>query len=61
MSAVAIGLIGIAALLALFMIGMPVGFAMAVIGIAGFSLLVSLMPQLPCLREDVWTSFLTTH
>ncbi len=57
MSAVAIGLIGIAALLALFMIGMPVGFAMAVIGIAGFSLLVSPDAAIALLARDVWTSF----
>jgi C4-dicarboxylate transporter DctM subunit len=57
MSAVTIGLIGIVALLALFMIGMPVGFAMAVIGTAGFALLVSPDAAVALLARDVWTSF----
>ena len=57
MSAVAIGVIGIAVLIALFLVGIPVGFAMAVVGTAGFCLLVSPEAGLSLLARDVWTTF----
>ena len=41
MSPEVIGILGIAALFALLALGMPIGFAMAVVGTAGFALLVS--------------------
>ncbi|MDX9986395.1 MAG: TRAP transporter large permease [Dehalococcoidales bacterium] len=57
MSAVATGLIGIAVLIILFLIGTPVGFAMAIVGTVGFCMLVSPEAGLSLLARDVWVTF----
>ncbi len=58
MSLALIGIIGIVALLAvLFFLGMPVGFAMAVVGFCGFCSVVSFKAGLGMISTDLWTSF----
>lgn len=56
MSPTAIGLIGIGVLLVTFLIGMPVGFAMAFVGMAGFCLLVSPDAGLSLLARDFFAN-----
>jgi C4-dicarboxylate transporter DctM subunit len=56
MSPIIIGIIGIFILIIIFMLGMPVGFAMAFVGIAGFSILVSPDAGLSLLARDVFSS-----
>jgi len=51
-----IGLIGIVVLVALFLIGMPVGFAMALVGMAGFCFLVSPDAGLSLLARDFFAN-----
>ncbi len=58
MSPVAAGLAGIGLLLAvLFLLGMPVGVAMAMVGFAGFCYLVSFKAGLHMLGSVVWDTF----
>ena len=53
-----IGIIGIIALLfALFGLGMPVSFAMAVTGFFGFAHIVSFNAALSMIAADIWTTF----
>lgn len=53
-----IGIIGIIALLfALFCLGMPVSFAMAVTGFFGFAHIVSFNAALSMIATDIWTTF----
>ncbi len=53
-----IGVAGIFALLAmLFFLGMPVGFAMAIVGFCGFCTVVSFKAGLGMLSTDLWSSF----
>lgn len=56
MSPIAIGLIGILVLIVIFMLGMPVGFAMAFVGFIGFSILVSPDAGLSILARDVFAN-----
>lgn len=56
MSPATIGLIGIVVLVALFLIGMPVGFAMALVGMAGFCFLVSPDAGLSLLARDFFAN-----
>jgi len=56
-SPVTIGLIGIAILILLFLLGMPVSFAMAFVGVTGFCYLVSPGAGLSILARDVFTMF----
>jgi len=56
MSPILIGLIGIAVLVLLFILSMPVGFAMAFVGLAGFCYLVSPQAGLSLLARDVFTT-----
>jgi C4-dicarboxylate transporter, DctM subunit len=59
-SPAAVGGIGILTLLGvLFFLGMPVGFAMAVVGFAGFSYLISLQAGLGMIGSVVWDVFST--
>ncbi len=55
MSPVAIGIIGVAVLLVVFVLGMPVGFSMALVGLVGFSLLVSPQAGLSILARDIFS------
>ena len=57
MNPITIGLLGIAALLVVFLLRMPVGFAMALVGLVGFSCLVSPEAGLSILSRDVFHSF----
>ena len=52
------GILGIVILLmVLFFLGMPVAFAMAIVGFVGFSYVVSIKAALGMLSTDLWTSF----
>lgn len=58
MSMALVGIIGIAALLlALFIFGTPVGFAMAVIGFLGFAYVVSFDAAVHMVGSALWTTF----
>ena len=58
MNLVLIGIIGILVLLLiLFFLGMPVGFAMAVVGFCGFWYVVSFKAALNMVGADLWTTF----
>ena len=57
MSPVTIGLIGIVVLVLFFLLGMPVGFAMAFVGFAGFCYLASPGAGLSILARDVFSNF----
>ncbi|MGD8512997.1 MAG: TRAP transporter large permease [Deltaproteobacteria bacterium] len=58
MSLTFIGILGIVILLAaLFFLGMPVGFAMAVVGFCGFCYVVSLKAALNMVGADLWMTF----
>ena len=53
-----IGVVGTVVLLAvLFFLGMPVGFAMALVGFCGFAWVVSPAAALSMISTDLWTSF----
>ncbi len=58
MSLTLIGIIGIVTLLAvLFFLGMPVGFAMSLVGFCGFWYVVSFKAAITMVGADVWTTF----
>ena len=58
MSATLIGIIGILILLAvLFFLGMPVGFAMGIVGFCGFWYVVSFKAAINVVGTDIWTTF----
>lgn len=58
MSLTVVGIVGIAALLAiLFFLGMPVGFAMALVGFAGFCYVVSFKAGLNMVGAMLWETF----
>jgi len=57
MSSIVIGLIGIVVLIAVFLLGMPIGFAMAFVGFIGFSYLVSLPAGLSIIARDIFYNF----
>lgn len=58
MSLAVVGIIGIVCLLVvLFVLGMPVGFAMAIVGFCGFWYVVSFNAAVNMVGTDVWTTF----
>ena len=57
MNEVTVGLIGLAAVLLLFLTGIELGFAMAVIGFLGFSYIVTMKAGLNLLAKDVFDVF----
>ena len=57
MSPVTTGIVGIIVLLIMFLLRMPVGFAMAFVGFAGFALLVSPSAGLSMIARDVFHIF----
>ena len=58
MDLVLIGIIGIVVLLlVLFFLGMPVGFAMAIVGFCGFCYVVSFKAGLNMIGTDLWFTF----
>jgi C4-dicarboxylate transporter DctM subunit len=53
-----VGIIGIIILvIVLFFVGMPVGFAMAVVGFCGFSYIVSFPAAVNMIGVDIWSTF----
>jgi len=53
-----VGIIGIAILLAvLFFLGMPVGFAMGIVGFCGFWYVVSFKAAINMVGSDIWSTF----
>jgi C4-dicarboxylate transporter DctM subunit len=56
-SSVTVGLIGIVVLVLIFLLGMPVGFAMAFVGMAGFCFLASPEAGLSILARDFFSNF----
>ncbi|MGB9627611.1 MAG: TRAP transporter large permease [Thermodesulfobacteriota bacterium] len=59
MNEVSIGILGLAIVLALFLTGIELGFAMALVGFLGFSYIVSLPAALNLLAKDVFDVFAT--
>jgi tripartite ATP-independent transporter DctM subunit len=58
MSLTLIGIIGIIILLiALFLLGMPVGFAMGIVGFCGFWYVVSFNAAITMVGTDIWNTF----
>jgi tripartite ATP-independent transporter DctM subunit len=58
MDAALVGILGIIVLLiVLFILGMPVGFAMAVVGFCGFSYVVTPQAALNVIATDLWSTF----
>ncbi len=58
MSLTLVGILGIVLLFAvLFILGMPVGFAMAVVGFCGFSYVISFKAALNMVGADLWSTF----
>jgi len=57
MSPVAVGIVGIALLLLLFLLKMPVAFAMAFVGFIGFAYLSGPEPALSLLAQDIYHTF----
>lgn len=58
MSLTLVGIIGIVILLAvLFLLGMPVGFAMGIVGFFGFWYVVSFKAALSMVGADIWVTF----
>jgi len=56
-NSIVIGIIGTVILVLIFCLGMPVGFAMAFVGLVGFCCLVSPEAGLSILARDVFTTF----
>lgn len=57
MSPVVTGLVGIGVLLLLFLLRMPVGFAMGFVGVAGFAYLADPGPALSLLAQDIFEQY----
>jgi TRAP-type mannitol/chloroaromatic compound transport system permease large subunit len=51
------GIVGIAVLLFLFLLRMPVGFAMALVGVSGFAYLSGSESALALLAQDIYETF----
>jgi len=57
MSPVTTGLVGIGVLLLLFLLNMPVGFAMGFVGVVGFAYLADPGPALSLLAQDIYEQY----
>ncbi len=57
MNEIAIGIIGLAVVLIMFLTGIELGFAMALVGFAGFSIIVSTKAALNLLAKDIFDVF----
>jgi tripartite ATP-independent transporter DctM subunit len=57
MNEVTIGIIGLAVILLMFLTGIELGFAMAIVGFVGFSIIVSTKAALNLLAKDVFDVF----
>ena len=58
MSPDTIGIIGVALLLFLFLLRVPVAFAMMLVGVAGFAYLAGFEPALTLLAQDIYEEFI---
>ncbi len=56
MSPVTVGIIGIVVLIVIFLLGMPVGFTMALVGLAGFCFLVTSQAGFSMLARDIFAT-----
>ncbi|MEW6375042.1 MAG: TRAP transporter large permease subunit, partial [Thermodesulfobacteriota bacterium] len=59
MNEVMVGILGLAFVLALFLTGIELGFAMALVGFLGFSYIVSVKAALNLLAKDIFDVFAT--
>ena len=59
MNEVAVGILGLALVLTLFLTGIELGFAMALVGFLGFSYIVSVKAALNLLAKDIFDVFAT--
>ncbi|NWF92285.1 MAG: TRAP transporter large permease [Syntrophaceae bacterium] len=59
MNEVAVGILGLTVVLALFLTGIELGFAMALVGFLGFSYIVSVKAALNLLAKDIFDVFAT--
>ncbi|MEK7374497.1 MAG: TRAP transporter large permease [Thermodesulfobacteriota bacterium] len=57
MSEVVVGLLGLASLLILFLTGIELGFAMALVGFVGFSIIISAKAAVNLLAKDIFDVF----
>jgi len=58
MSLTLVGILGVVVLfVVLFLLGMPVGFAMAIVGFCGFGYVVSFRAAVNMVGTDLWTTF----
>jgi len=57
MTPVTVGIVGIALLIILFLLRMPVAFAMGFVGLVGFAYLAGLEPALSILSQDIFEQF----
>lgn len=57
MSEITIGIIGLAVVLVMFLTGIELGFAMALVGFVGFSIIVNIQAALNLLAKDVFDVF----
>src|SRR4030043_639638 len=57
MNEVTIGIIGLALILLMFLTGIELGFAMALVGFVGFSIIVTMKAALNLLAKDVFDVF----
>ena len=57
MNEVMIGVLGLAVVMVLFLTGIELGFAMALVGFVGFSIIVSTKAALNLLAKDIWDVF----
>jgi tripartite ATP-independent transporter DctM subunit len=57
MSPEAVGILGIAALLLLFLVKVPIAFSMAIVGFVGFAWLGEIDPALSLLSQDLFDTF----
>ena len=58
MSLTLVGIIGIVVLLSvLFFLGMPVGFAMAIVGFCGYCYVISFKAGLSMVNQELWSTF----
>ena len=57
MSEVTVGLLGLAALLVIFLTGIELGFAMALVGFIGFGIIISAKAALNLLAKDIFDVF----
>ena len=61
MSVFIVGLIGIAIFFGLIILRMPIAYAMALVGFAGFSALTSIPASLDMVAKEIYNTFTSIH